>query len=258
MINDSAQPGVADVRLAPAGVEWDAIRVGQFHGLQAIERIARPGAVAVHPASPRPFLYFLVPVGSAESWDVRQTIALGAAAHVALPLDTKRRPPGPYWLNPPSSGLTAAAALRLALEQANLVSNQPLSAHHGPPRQGQQHEHCEPTDCHTLARAAEVLAAHRADADGWCSACVRSGIMTFHPCPAALWAEEVLKEGRRRDQHATGPNVSRWGGRPAGQPSRRQVSDALYPRPTIASGDASGLKPALSESNEEYGEQRWA
>lgn len=51
-----------------------------------------------------------------------------------------------------------------------------------------------------VARAAQLLAAHRAGPDGWCCACLaESDILTFHPCSPAIWAARVLEEisGRR-------------------------------------------------------------
>ncbi|MGX1549521.1 hypothetical protein [Streptomyces adustus] len=87
-------------------------------GVRAIELIAEPGAVAVHPVSPEPVLYFFVPAGSAHVWSTPQTTALGAHAHVVLPPSHKQAPPGPYWLIPPHYGLTPAGALRRALDSA--------------------------------------------------------------------------------------------------------------------------------------------
>ncbi|MEE1829709.1 hypothetical protein [Streptomyces sp. SP17KL33] len=106
----------AGTRLAPAGVDWEVVKVRRFYALQALERIARPGAVAVDPAPAEPVLYFFVEVGTLNDWDVPQTTALGSNAHVVLPPDVKEAPPGPYWLVAPSHGLTRADTLRQALE----------------------------------------------------------------------------------------------------------------------------------------------
>ncbi|MEU5002247.1 DUF6415 family natural product biosynthesis protein [Streptomyces sp. NPDC021622] len=104
-------------RLAPAGVRWDAIKVGRFHALRALEHLEHPGAVAVDPAPAEPVLYFFVPAGSAERWETPQTTALGIATHIMLPPDHKSSPPGPYWLVPPSRDrfLTQTNTLALAL-----------------------------------------------------------------------------------------------------------------------------------------------
>jgi hypothetical protein len=118
----------AGMRLAQAGVEWDAVKVGRFYALQALERIANPGAVAVDPAPPEPALYFFVQVGSAVGWDVPESTGLSLNAHVVLPPDDKGAPPGPYWLIPPSHGLTQAAGLRKALEEVTM----PAAAEHRP------------------------------------------------------------------------------------------------------------------------------
>jgi hypothetical protein len=119
MISDAADMlTVAGLRLAPAGVEWDAVKVGRHLGARAIDLIAEPGAVAVDPARPEPLLYFFVPAGSAAHWDVPQTDALGPDTYVVLPPDHKQAPPGPYWLLPQHHGLTPAVVLRHALEAA--------------------------------------------------------------------------------------------------------------------------------------------
>ncbi|MFF4257933.1 DUF6415 family natural product biosynthesis protein [Streptomyces sp. NPDC001663] len=116
---------VTGMRLTPAGVEWDAVRVGRYLGVQAIGRIARPGAVAVDPACAEPFLYFLLPAGSTDGWEVPHTRPLGANAYVVLPPADKDSPPGPYWLIPPKCGFTRAATLRRALEEAVAVASSP-------------------------------------------------------------------------------------------------------------------------------------
>ncbi|HKR51527.1 MAG TPA: DUF6415 family natural product biosynthesis protein [Pseudonocardiaceae bacterium] len=117
---------VTGMRLTPAGVEWDAVRVGRYLGVQAIGRIARPGAVAVDPACAEPLLYFLLPAGSTEGWDVPHTRPLGANAYVVLPPADKDSPPGPYWLVPPKCGFTQAAMLKQALEEAVAVAASPV------------------------------------------------------------------------------------------------------------------------------------
>ncbi|GAA3838421.1 hypothetical protein GCM10022403_083640 [Streptomyces coacervatus] len=113
------------MRLTPAGIDWDAVRVGRYLGVQAIERIAQPGAVAVDPACAEPVLYFLLPPGSTEGWDVPHTRRLGTHAYVVLPPAGKDSPPGPYWLVPPKRGITRAATLRRALEEILHVAASP-------------------------------------------------------------------------------------------------------------------------------------
>ncbi|MFE7313124.1 hypothetical protein ACFU7T_08445 [Streptomyces sp. NPDC057555] len=101
-----------------AGIDWDALKVARFFALQAIERLQRPGAVAVDPAPAEPVLYFFVPVGSTAGWSLPQVITLGAATHVVLPPTHCQAPPSPYWLVPPANGhlpLTNPTALHRAL-----------------------------------------------------------------------------------------------------------------------------------------------
>jgi hypothetical protein len=119
MITDAAvMMSAGGMRLAPAGVEWDAVKVGRHLGVRAISLIAEPGAVAVDPARPDPVVYFFAPPGSAAHWDVAQTTALGPGAHMVLPPDHKEAPPGPYWLISQQNGLTSARVLRQALIEA--------------------------------------------------------------------------------------------------------------------------------------------
>ncbi|MHC3474893.1 hypothetical protein ACYF6T_40285 [Streptomyces sp. 7R007] len=116
MITDVVEMTISGgMRLAPAGIAWDAIKVSRHLGVQAVEQIPHPGAVAVDPAPKEPVLYFFVPAGSAAVWRVPQTKALTLDAHLVLPPDSKEAPPGPYWLVAPSHGLTAIETLRHAL-----------------------------------------------------------------------------------------------------------------------------------------------
>lgn len=118
MITQDAMPEVDGTRLTPAGVHWDAIKVGRFYALQALKRLGAPGAVAVDPWPAEPVLYFFVSPGATVGWDIPQSTALGTATHVVLPPSTKERPPGPYWLIPPRNGciqLTGLDELREAL-----------------------------------------------------------------------------------------------------------------------------------------------
>ena len=115
MISTAEMAIAAGMELVPAGVRWDAVKVGRHLAVRAIELIAMPGAVTVDPAPPEPVLYFFVPPGSAAAWDVPETRALGHNAHVVLPPEQKEAPPGLYWLITQRNGLTPAAVLREAL-----------------------------------------------------------------------------------------------------------------------------------------------
>jgi hypothetical protein len=104
----------------PAAAEGDAdvITVCRFLALQALERLAAPGAVTVDPYPSAPSLSFLVPAGATVCWRLPHTTACGSSVRVPLPPDGKEAPPGPYWLIGRSQGLTSAHALRAALEAA--------------------------------------------------------------------------------------------------------------------------------------------
>ncbi|MEU0413882.1 hypothetical protein ABZ307_39685 [Streptomyces griseorubiginosus] len=117
MIDDTAvRLTAAGLQLAPAGVEWDVVKVERHLGVRAIEQIAELGAVAVDPSRREPMLYFFVPKGTAAHWDVPKTSALGRESYVVLPPARKEEPPGPYWLVPLQRGLTSAGDLQQALE----------------------------------------------------------------------------------------------------------------------------------------------
>jgi hypothetical protein len=122
VFNDPAAVEIsAGMLLAQAGVTWDVVKVRRFLGLQAIEHIAQPGAVAVDPHPPEPMLYFFVPAGTLADWDLPDTTPLNSTectTHVVLPPRHREAPPGPYWLLLPSRGLTATAALHHALDIA--------------------------------------------------------------------------------------------------------------------------------------------
>lgn len=117
------QPSAGTARLTRAGIDWDAVMVSRFYALQALERLARPGSVTVDPRR-EPVLYFFVPAGTTDGWDLPQSTAFSTATYVMLPPATKGAQPGPYWLLPPLDGLiqhTGTAALQAALTAVGLV-----------------------------------------------------------------------------------------------------------------------------------------
>jgi hypothetical protein len=110
---------LAQMRITPAGHDWDAIRVPRYLAVPALDHLGEAaGAVVVDPFEC--VLYFLVPVGTAEGWDLAHTRALGATTYVVLPPSDREIPPGPYWLNPPGVVplLTPPETLRAALQRA--------------------------------------------------------------------------------------------------------------------------------------------
>ncbi|WP_285574054.1 hypothetical protein [Streptomyces sp. RTGN2] len=114
---ENGTAGPAGTRIVAAGKAWDAVRVGRFLGLKALERLgSAAGPVLVDPAARS--MYFLVPAGSTHDWDVHQSQALGETNHVVIPPATRQSPPGPYWLVDSRRPLTTTAALREALQAA--------------------------------------------------------------------------------------------------------------------------------------------
>ncbi|WLQ53702.1 hypothetical protein P8A21_39835 (plasmid) [Streptomyces poriferorum] len=114
---ESGTSGPAGTRIVAAGTAWDAVRVGRFLGLEALERLgSAAGPVLVDPAART--MYFLVPAGSTTDWDVPQSQALGETNHVVIPPATRQSPPGPYWLIDSRHPLTSTPQLRQALQAA--------------------------------------------------------------------------------------------------------------------------------------------
>ncbi|RRR79405.1 hypothetical protein EHS43_24015 [Streptomyces sp. RP5T] len=100
-----------------AGDETDAgvVTVCRFLALQALQRLTAPGAVSVNPLPGAPTLSFLVPADAARCWPPLPGTR-GSCTEVVLPPDSKKVPPGPYWLIERSQGLTSPTTLRTALE----------------------------------------------------------------------------------------------------------------------------------------------
>lgn len=110
-----------------AGKWWNAVSVPESMALDALEILDHesgraPGPVLWDPTGPAPRLYFLVPLDTADTWDLPGTVAFGRATYIVMPGATTIEPPGPYWLVPPDpdepDGLVDPAALRDALVRA--------------------------------------------------------------------------------------------------------------------------------------------
>ena len=117
-------PPAGTIFVLPAAEWWDAIVVPQVRGLDVVEILDHqtdraPGPILWEPLALTPRLYFLVPVGTADAWDVPGTSALGTACFIGVPGPTTLEPPSIHWLVPPDpddpEGLVDADALRTAL-----------------------------------------------------------------------------------------------------------------------------------------------
>lgn len=108
--------------MRPAGVDWDAIRIPYDVGLHVLKILGpRTGAVVEGAHS----FYWFVPVGTAKTWDVPKTAALGEGAWVTVPPDRRTWPgAGPFWRVCPTSEsrLTDPAGLRAALADVHAGS----------------------------------------------------------------------------------------------------------------------------------------
>lgn len=110
--------GPRPVALA-AGHHWDAVRVPRTTGLRVLTALGdTSGPVIEDPRTAR--LYWLVPAGTAETWDVSLALALGRTSYVTVPPLGQNRGPGIHWLVPPAGRLqrTDPEVLRAALVAA--------------------------------------------------------------------------------------------------------------------------------------------
>lgn len=116
----------------PAGRWWDAIVVPQLAGLDALEILDHetgraPGPVVWDINTVRPRLYFLVPAGTADTWDLGGTESFGQSTFIVLPGPTTIEPPGIHWLVPPDpddpEALVDAEGLARALRAVLAVAS---------------------------------------------------------------------------------------------------------------------------------------
>ena len=97
---------------------YDAVRVGRFTGLAALEKLEFPGPVIVDPVERA--LYFFIPHGTARKWSL-PGVRVEAADRMSMPPSDRVAPPGRYWLTSPLNWGAAAAedllwALRAVLQ----------------------------------------------------------------------------------------------------------------------------------------------
>jgi serine/threonine-protein kinase RsbW len=84
---------------------WEAVRVSRYYGLQALNHLANPGHVAIDPDAPA--VYFFVPAGTVQSWRPMPAgggLTVMSEEGLRLPPQTRRTPPGAYWLVSPARG----------------------------------------------------------------------------------------------------------------------------------------------------------
>lgn len=107
----------AGVQPTLKGVEWDGIRVLRHVGLAMLQRLSNASTpVIVDPVERA--LYFLVPAGAADHWQLPDQNIADIRRHLVLPPAQQQMPPGRYWLLLPtlSCQRTAAKSLRVAFE----------------------------------------------------------------------------------------------------------------------------------------------
>lgn len=113
-------PGGVDIVVERAGIVWEAVKAPAYLGDRALPLPGDgSGAVIRDPWSH--VMYWLVPVGTADTWaQLPQVSVLGAGCWLAVPPGHRDRSLGPYWAVPPTPErqLTAPAALHDALAEA--------------------------------------------------------------------------------------------------------------------------------------------
>jgi hypothetical protein len=100
-----------------AGVDWDAVRVPHVLALDTLDILGpRSGAVI----DDGHVLYWFLPRGAANDWQVDGTHPLVRGGSLTVPPARRTQGPGPYWRICPgdSDWLTDPAALRAAIEDA--------------------------------------------------------------------------------------------------------------------------------------------
>ncbi|WP_275562283.1 hypothetical protein [Streptomyces sp. 5-6(2022)] len=128
-------PNTEDVEALPVGTWWDAVRAAPTVGERALELLGdETGAVIQDKHGP---LYWLVAVGSATSWHLRQVRVLteltDERTYLGVPPISRTEGPGTHWRVPLSAEhyLTDAVKLWGALAEAD-------RAELGPVPQGRQ------------------------------------------------------------------------------------------------------------------------
>jgi hypothetical protein len=118
-MSTSRLPTAAGCTLHEAGHDWDAIRVPRSVGLAAMAILGtRCGAVVEDSVASA--VYFFTPVGTADTWEVENTRALGYESSVTIPPARRVEGPGVHWrMCPGEDGwLTDPQALEAAIEDA--------------------------------------------------------------------------------------------------------------------------------------------
>ncbi|WP_413809003.1 hypothetical protein [Streptomyces sp. OE57] len=123
-------PNTEDVEALPVGTWWDAVRAAPTVGERALELLGdATGAVIQDKHGP---FYWLVAVGSAASWHLRQVRVLteltDERTYLGVPPISRREGPGTHWRVPLSAEhyLTDAVKLWGALAEADRAELGPV------------------------------------------------------------------------------------------------------------------------------------
>ncbi|MFD0444412.1 MULTISPECIES: hypothetical protein [Streptomyces violaceusniger group] len=123
-------PPATDVQALPAGKWWDAVRAAPTVGERALKLLGDDNGAVIQDKYGT--LYWLVAVGSATSWHLRQVRVLTELAdectYLGVPPNSWTTPPGTHWRVPLSVDhyLTDAWKLWGALAEADRVELGPI------------------------------------------------------------------------------------------------------------------------------------
>lgn len=87
------------IHLMPAGRDWDAVRVSPRIGLEAHQAMGDASRAVICDSGGQ--LYWLLPPGTASTWDVPHTESLGLTIYVVVPHTALTAGPGDHWERPP-------------------------------------------------------------------------------------------------------------------------------------------------------------
>ncbi|WP_309237762.1 hypothetical protein [Streptomyces albidus (ex Kaewkla and Franco 2022)] len=111
-------PPVRDVKLVQCGVGWSAVRVPESVAELVLFFLGDSTGAVIHDPFTR-CAYWLVPLGSADGWELPAVHVLGKSSWVAVPPGDWVGVPGLRWARSTSVGLvTDADQLRDALASA--------------------------------------------------------------------------------------------------------------------------------------------
>jgi hypothetical protein len=126
-------PPTGGVQSVPCGRDFDAVRVSSFDGIRAIGRLGSRACPMIEDRATG-VVYWLLPVGSAHGWRLRDVEVLGDGYDVAVPPVSGPDDGSVRWLvPPPGDGSCLADPQRLREALTGLDDEPPRAPFHLPP-----------------------------------------------------------------------------------------------------------------------------